>query len=135
MNVTFEDEQEFMQYVKYENTTQLRLSLDKITDIVIIKRLFDVSLRKLKQYSFKTLYMSRPFAAPDTPITTITSALINYKYKDTEKYYEMTCSAREIVKFLSEYNLINNDDLIVAEEMASYEDFHGMDNIFKTILH
>jgi hypothetical protein len=137
MNVVFEDEIDCVRYINYENTTQLILSLGNKETISgdFISRLFSVALRRLKHFSFKALHMSYPYFTPRDPITTITSVLVHYKYKRTERYYNMLCSAKEIVLFLLEYDMILSTDVRAARELAMLENYKDMSDIFKIILH
>lgn len=133
MNVTFDDEKIFMGYIKYDNSTQLRISFKLIKKDVIIKRLYDRSLRTLKPFSFKTLYMLCPRLAPKTPIMTMTISLINYKDKNSETYFFMIECMNDIVLFLVEYGLIYYDDIGMAEDLVLHQKYDALDDIFKTI--
>jgi hypothetical protein len=135
MFVTFEDERLFMGYIKYDNSTQLRLSFKQINNDIIIRRLYERALKTVKSSSFKTIYMSYPRLAPDNPITITTLALINYRDKGSEKYYVMIECFSDIVLFLMEYGLVCQEDVWTAEEMVLCAFYTDLDDIFKTIPH
>lgn len=134
MNVIFEDEKEYMSYVKYDNSTKLRQSFSKITDNTIIVRLFGMSLKLLRHFSFKTLYISYPYLSPKNPIKTIVMTLIRNKNKG-DNYIHMLDSMTEIVKFLMEFQLLDiENDIVIAYRIAQRSKYHDMDDMFKIIL-
>jgi hypothetical protein len=123
MNVYFEDEEKLVEYIKNDNIHKLKRSLSKITNDIVICRLFELSLKMLKPLSVKLLYYKRPLYGPANPLTILTSIFMNYKEsRNTKEYRKKVDCAIDIFNFLAENSLINRVDYDWACEWASYED-------------
>jgi len=113
--VFFEDEAEVLNYIKYENVTRLMGYQDENKlDDALLMRFINYSINMIKPASFKSLCIRHPELVPHDVMKKVFHA-VNCEYQDSittkDRLDYLSVSAYKIAEFLSEFKLLNDDDI------------------------